>query len=85
MVFEPQRFASLQLETGECPLERLVRLVALRHEGVVTQAQLLDGRMTGVAQDAAGIDAEQQLDQVDPAGVDEGEMKNEPVMVPGVG
>ena len=83
-MFEPQGFASLQLETGECPLERLVRLVALRHEGVVTQAQLLDGRMTGVAQDAAGIDAEQQLDQVDPAGVDGGEMEDEPVMVPGV-
>lgn len=40
--------------------------------------------MAGVAQDAASVDAEQQLDLVDPTGMDRREVKDEPVMVSGV-
>jgi hypothetical protein len=84
MVFESQGFASLQLEAGECPLERLGRLVALRHEGIGALAQLFNGRMAGMAQDTARIDAEHQLDLIDPAGVDRREVKDEPVIMSGV-
>src|SRR5665213_4563799 len=40
--------------------------------------------MTGMAQDAARVDAEQQLDLVDPTGVNWREVKDEPVIVSGV-
>ena len=40
--------------------------------------------MTGMAQDAASVDAEEQLDLVDPAGVNRGEVEDELVIVSGV-
>jgi hypothetical protein len=84
MVLESQGLASLQLKAGECPLERFGRPVALRHEGVGALAQLLDGAMTGMAQDAARVDAKQQLDLVDPARMNGREVKDESLIVSGI-
>src|SRR6516225_9172901 len=84
MVGELPRFASLQLEAGERPLERLGRVVALRDEGLGALAQVRDGAMAGVAQDTARVDAKQQFDLVDPTGVQGREVKDEAPPVPGV-
>src|SRR6266446_1784588 len=62
-----QGLASLKLKAGEGPFERLGGVIALDHESVGALAQLRDGRMTGVSQDAARVDGEQQLDLIDPA------------------
>jgi hypothetical protein len=47
-------------------------------------AQMRDGVVAGVSQHAARVDGKQQLDLIDPAGVQGREVKDEAPPVPGV-
>lgn len=69
MAGEGSGFASLQLEASERPLEQLGRCVALGDEGLGALAQMIGGGVAGVTQHAARVNTEQQLDLVDPVGV----------------
>lgn len=77
-------FAGLPIEAGGCPLERARRGVAPGDEGLGALEQVRGRGMAGVAKYVARVDAEEQLDLVDPAGMQRREVHDEAPAVTGI-
>ena len=72
----------LEMVALETPFEGLWLFVPLLEKLFRALQEMLLPCVAGVAQDAPSVDAEQQLDLVDPGGMQGGEMKLETAIVP---